>query len=389
MLKYNEGIQMKKFFKYFTYSLITIICLIVIIALSMIGEGIYHYKNDKQNQIDKIAELEELYASSEYASVSEMSFADFQVADYPNIKLNEYQYLTTHNSYKPDMLFTFKYFFRFSGIRNAFDYPRRGLEYKHNTLTDQLEMGIRGFEIDLNNTVIDGVNTFESYHINVVDMRSNCINLELTLKELKLYSENNPDHLPITIVMQQKNEAAIMPNVEKFDLTAMQALDEIVAENLGEQLITPRDILSISEESDYSSLRTNDNWPTLDELKGKIIVLAYQGTATYEWLDTDTTLLSFSMFPMLKYADLETYDCGTFLSVHKGSDLEIADYVSQNYIIRTEIDSYQDIDEFRKENAISSGAQLLYGDYPPKINGTDEYISYLDDDNHTVIRNDS
>ena len=153
-----------------------------------------------------------------YTPCDEQEFADFdlQEAYADGVKLNEVAFLGTHNSYQ--LLATFP--------RRAYDKlcqiiptGKKGdkLDFEMDTLTVQLENGVRSLEIDIE-TVDDGKSvSFIVTHDPILDNVSSCYDFAKALEEIKLWSDNNPNHLPITILIEPKAEVTetLIPVVSK------------------------------------------------------------------------------------------------------------------------------------------------------------------------------
>ena len=100
------------------------------------------------------------------------------------------------------------------------------IEYSHPSITDQLELGVRGFELDLFEDPSGGryaspkavpllklpetdaamqVGGFKVFHIQEVDYLSQCPTFVGCLQELQAWSTDHPDHLPIVIHLEAKD----------------------------------------------------------------------------------------------------------------------------------------------------------------------------------------
>ena len=65
--------------------------------------------------------------------------------------------------------------------------------------------------------------------------------------------------------------------------------------------------------------------------------------------------------------------------------LDLSD--NQHYFVRTRSDSYPNHTTARYEGSIASHANIISGDYPPRagLQVDDDYVCYLDDNQHTII----
>ena len=151
----------------------------------------------------------------------------------------------THNSYhkKP-----------FVSVDESFDYG-------HPPLKKQLDLGIRGFEIDLHQNVFK---RFSVFHLAVIDGRTHCFRFSSCLKQLSEWSSDNPDHLPILVTIEIKEGAG-----GKREVTDFKHMETPIRDIIGDRLVTPDDV-----QGDFSSLKeavAEDGWPALDALRGKFL----------------------------------------------------------------------------------------------------------------------
>src|SRR5204863_4415694 len=172
------------------------------------------------------------------------------------LRTNQVQVLATHNSYHIQQ-----------------DAPIQSsptTQYTHAPLDQQLDLGVRGFEIDVVNAP-DG--SFPVLHTPVVDATSNCTPLAQCLQVTRAWSEAHPGHVPIFILIEPKNDDidfVIDPTLRRFDAAGLDQLDKTVRSSLGRQLITPDSVRGKSK-----TLRvavTGRGWPTLDKTRGKVLV---------------------------------------------------------------------------------------------------------------------
>ena len=69
-----------------------------------------------------------------------------------------------------------------------------------------------------------------------------------TLEEIKLWSDNNPNHLPITILIEPKAEVTEIKDMKNFSVDYANALGETIKNVLGDTLLTPAQMMR-----DYAS----------------------------------------------------------------------------------------------------------------------------------------
>jgi len=101
------------------------------------------------------------------------------------LRTNQVQVLATHNSYHIEQ-----------------DAPIQSsptTQYTHAPLDQQLDLGVRGFEIDVVNAP-DG--SFPVVHTPVVDATSNCTPLAQCLQVIRTWSDAHPGHVPIFVLIE-------------------------------------------------------------------------------------------------------------------------------------------------------------------------------------------
>lgn len=370
--------------------------------------------------------------------VSTMCFSQTkkEFSNYPKgIKINQIQLLGTHNSYaKPvdpkvlDMVSSI-----ISKYKGAFlskmspeekakfkEYHPNGLDFKealnyeHPDFETQLNAGIRSLEIDVyydpqggrflnpaaysilkNKGVVDlypyskeGLDKpgFKVLHIADIDFRTHYTTFKKALLALKQWSDKNPEHMPIIIMVEAKDSAlSLFPNatkVLKFDKNAFDQLDQVVLKVLGrEKIITPDDV-----RGNYATLNEavlNKNWPTVESAKGKFLFTLLPGSAGLSaeqspYIEGHPSLKGRVMFvqsqPGKDYAAFILKDNAIVRQD------EIIKLVSKGYLVRTrsDIETYEAKvnDHTRKEAAFSSGAQVVSTDFFRKGNtyNTDYFV---------------
>lgn len=348
---------------------------------SVISENKIAREENLANQIERIEALAEAYSSGNYQKADESALVGFDVekAYADKVKFNEVAYIATHNSYQLESVPAFQQIYRdietvSFGLFNG-DAPL----YCSDTLTEQFNLGIRSIELDIE-TVVDGDNvSFVCAHSPLIDMTSSCYDFELALEEIKMWSDANPRHLPITVIVEPKEIFLPERGMHFINLEYVNELDKLLIEVLGDRLITPADMMG-----DYSSLkemRENDGWLTLEECAGRVVVLLHDTDGvTSKYIKQDESIRTQSMFPMLRYKDRDK-SYASFLLVNKAGD--IAKHANEliyekNLIVRTQVDTYGSHNDENRELTLSSGAQILSTDYPLKADMTDVsyYVSF-------------
>lgn len=350
----------------------TVCCFVLIVlvfALSLYAAayilGEKRFKSDLEEQRERIAALRR----SPGAPVDEQTFADFDL-DAVNPKINRIRTLITHNSYKkkvPDEVYNFFKFF-------AGEKALTSLYYAHNTLTDQLNNGVRGVELDIRYQN----EKFNVYHIPLRDNGSTAPDWELALEELKIWSDNNPDHVPVSVLVEYKDDGFLYnPTLKKATPDAFLCFDQSIAKIMGDKLFAPRDFMG--EYQTVKEALENDNWPTYSEAKGKFVFLFHDGAYTDMYINRDKALKTQSAFPIVDIEDYDTY--AEYIAYVKSNDpatLSIQGAVANNLIVRTRMDAGMEIDAKRKALALESNAQLISTDFEKGIVlPVTDYVAYL------------
>ena len=273
------------------------------------------------------------------------------------LRTNQVQVLATHNSYHIQQ-----------------DAPIQSsptTQYTHAPLDQQLDLGVRGFEIDVVNAP-DG--SFPVVHTPVVDATSNCTPLAQCLQVIRTWSEAHPGHVPIFVLIEPKNDDVdfvIDPTLRRFDAAGLDQLDKTVRSSLGRGLITPDSVRGKSK-----TLRgavTGRGWPTLAKTRGKTLVALNTGGGIRDaFLQGHPSLQRRAMFVT---AD-EQSPAAAVIKMDDPDEARIQALVKQGFIVRTRADAdlveARNNDTSRREIALRSGAQIVSTDFEvavPAIGG--------------------
>ncbi len=317
------------------------------------------------------------------------------------VRMNEVQGLGSHNSYHlrpaPEVLAGIA---ALAGEQTAAD-----LDYEHRPLTEQLdEFGIRQFEIDVyadpeggrfanrpaaelvglpvasGEPVLDDPG-FKVLHSVDIDFRSTCLTFVACLTEIETWSTANPDHEPIMIMVEAKQQSLAdstegvldvsglgvdLTEVLTFDRTTFDALEaEILSVFDREALITPDDIRGDAATLEEAVL-AGDAWPTLADAAGKVLFSLVDTGPTRDVYIGDASSLEGRL---LFTSSQEGRPDAAFIRVDdpiaEGDRIRML--VEAGYLIRTRTDvpgiDGPAGDTTRREAAIASGAQYLSTDY--------------------------
>lgn len=303
-----------------------------------------------------------------------------------HLRLNDLLVVGSHNSYKtriPDN--------ELAVIAKVSARVARNLDYGHATLTAELDAGARQLELDVHHDPEGGRYLtpmvvrraksemseawkaemakpgFKAFHMTDVDVRSSCITFRACLAEIRAWSDANPGHVPITILVNAKDNGGVPGGVQplKFDTAAYDALDAEIRAELGDRLITPDMV-----QGSYPTLREAvlaNNWPTLGEARGRILFTLEEPPAKVAiYRGTRKSLEGRVMF--INSPD-ESSPAAAYFSF--GDPLmqagKIRRAIEKGFIVRTRADA--DTREARANNtvprdtALAGGAQFISTDY--------------------------
>ncbi|MAJ61965.1 MAG: hypothetical protein CBC48_19800 [bacterium TMED88] len=334
-----------------------------------------------------------------------------------DLRLNEIQVIGSHNSYKIKPS---------DGLQRAIEWvvetfasdlegvpSPQELEYTHPSIAEQLgPQGLRQLELDVwvdpegglyadpfgpggvatvdpflpDETLLPGPDFDpegvmsepgqKTLHIQDIDFRSHCLTFMMCLEQVRDWSQANPDHLPIFILVELKaefldlGETLALFDLE-FTIPEPWALDDLLELQDGirtvfsdNEIILPNDV-----RRGYPTLMEAiqaEGWLPLDRNRGKVwfgldnggsILDAY--VAQYPGLD-GAYLFTSSPIDSPEAAFRKENDPAV-------SDPSIAELVEQGFLVRTRADAdtveSRQNDPTRRDLAFASGAQFISTDY--------------------------
>lgn len=314
----------------------------------------------------------------------------YALPDYGNLRLNELQFLSTHNSYKQKIDEDI-----YKALLAWNQEFAKTLDYTHFSLRTELEdFGVRHFELDLYADPKGGhykkrlglelvgkdPNAYEPsmaepgfkvLHIQDIDFMSSCLTLKECLSTIKSWSKNHPKHLPIAIQLEVKEDEIPDPDnlgfTKPYKITP-KILDDLDREILSvfplESLLTPDDV-----RADYKTLEQavlNHAWPKIKNLLGKVYFL-FDCTAKHRrmYLKSHPSLKNRVMFASSQAGRNEA----SFLVMNNpiSNFKKIKERVASGYLVRTRADAdtkdARTGDTTRQEFAWASGAHFVSTDY--------------------------
>jgi hypothetical protein len=245
-----------------------------------------------------------------------------------------------------------------------------GLDYSHPPITDQVEdQGARQLELDVwadpdgglyadrrgNELIGEPVASgepaldepgFKVLHAADIDYSSTCLTFVACLEDVEAWSDDNPRHLPVLILVEAKQTPTPDPaelgfvDPPDFDAATFDALDAEIRSVLGDDdLVVPAD-------------RDDGVWPTIDDARGKVWFALDNGDLQNVY-EGDVLFTNATGFAKLNdpIADAD----------------EIAAALARGDIVRTRADAEttasRENDTTQRDAALASGAQLVSTDY--------------------------
>lgn len=307
------------------------------------------------------------------------------------LKINQIQTIGTHNSYKRALPAA-----ELSTLAELLgEETAESLDYSHVSLEEQLNEGARQIELDIYYDPAGGRFTspllpemtknqpgsrefdpsvmaspgFKVFHMQDIDIWSNCPLLEDCLTQIRDWSLSNPEHVPILLMFNTKQQK--LPEINGTDplpytSTAFDVLEKaFLAVFDSEQLITPDKV-----RGKYTSLRQAvlaGNWPSLEQSRGKFILLVDEGIdVTRAYLNESNNLNNKLFFINSVSSDDE--NAAIFVKNNPIEEQqEISALVKQGFMVRTRADAStreaRNNDTRRFEAALEAGAQYITTDY--------------------------
>lgn len=368
-----------KIFKAFISVFLAIAIIMLGLFISAVVAGFAHIDNNIEYQNNHLDYLKNEYYVN-YTPCDEQKLADFDIkqAIADGVKFNEVAFLGTHNSYQ--LLTTKPKRALMKAIEiislGKVDYTKATFEM--DTLTKQLEYGVRNLEIDIE-TSDDGENVgFIVTHTPIIDNVTSCYDFAKALEEIKLWSDNNPNHLPITILIEPKGKVLNINNMKDFSVEYANELGETIKNVLGDTLLTPAQMMR--DYANFKEMREADDWLTLEETLGKVMVLMHDCNITDAYIEQDTTIKTQVMFPMLRFEDI-TKDYTSFILDNEAEEAYKNNRASVDMcklVVRTRADSHPKFSDMRYAYADVCGSQIITTDYPPRDVRTDEHTYTFD-----------
>jgi hypothetical protein len=209
---------------------------------------------------------------------------------------------------------------------------------------------------------------FKVFHVQDLDFRSNSYTFADCLKQFKAWSDQHPDHYPIYVTMNTKDEVIKAEGFtipEKFTTDVFDRLDKELIDNLGPSyLITPDDIRGHYRTLESAVLA--GHWPSMKAARGKFIfILDESGEHRAAYIHGHPSLKGRVLFTDSPAGTPEA--AFMILNDPKKDGERIKEMVRKGYMVRTRADA--DTREARENDrssfiaACASGAQIITTDY--------------------------
>ncbi len=353
-------------------AVLSLVTILLVLLPSATWAGFETIDVNKAYQTEHMRFLKEEYYGENYVPCDESKIAAFDISEAiaSGVKYNEVAFLGTHNSYKTGSTDEYKKLYEaFDVLTFGFIGSETAL-FAADTLTQQLQLGIRNLEIDIETVVGDGSIDFAVSHIPYLDNVSSCYDLALALEEVKLWSDNNLGHLPVSVIIEPKRAVVPIGGMRGFNIDYANELDKLVSSVFGETLLTPGDM--IGEYSSFKEMREADGWLPLGDTMGKVLVLLHDCSATTKFIKQDETIKSRAMFPVLRYNDRNESYTSFILDNEPDAALKHQEENIEkcNLIVRTRADSFPDFSEERYALINQCSSQIISSDYVVKAGET-------------------
>jgi hypothetical protein len=268
------------------------------------------------------------------------------------LRLNHMQAKGTHNSYHVA----------------PFLPVARALNYTHAPLDIQLsKQGVRHFELDVHRCGSEHC----VFHLGFIDPYSTCNTFSDCLRVLKNWSDQNPKHHMLFVVIEPKDTHST-PGT-KVSLALLET--EILSMWPRSRILTPQAV-----QGNAKTLRdavTSQGWPSVEKTRGQIAFILFdEKEHRDQYCSQDPATQEKLMFVLSSAERLDA----AFIRIDepRGHETEIQELVKQGFMIRTRADA--DVNEpanadFSRLNAaLGSGAQLISTDFPSHVDGWEYWV---------------
>lgn len=323
-----------------------------------------------------------------------------------DLRWNQIQVIGTHNSYHLAPSPRVMEMIALSGRETAM-----GIDYSHAPLAKQFsDYGIRQIELDLYADPDGGLYSnpaawkllggpvedarmgfdfqnvmrqpgFKIIHAPGFDYATHVPTLEQALQQVVQWSDANPYHVPILVLLELKDSVPPLAGVKPlpFDEATLDALDQVVLQCVP----TAKRWIPDDLRGQRATLREailEDGWPTLQQSLGKILFALDNTNGVRDaYLKDRPSLQGRAMFASVD----ASHPAAAWMKINDPiADFErIQDAVRSGFLVRTRADANtrqaRSGDTSMRDRAIESGAQFISTDYPvPDERFTDYQVQW-------------
>lgn len=360
------------------YMVIAIVSFVVCISFSNKQREYY-----LEWQEEHLAKLTNNYLDETAVKINEQDICGFDINSVllTDKKINELRYLCTHNSYKQGLHKPASFFYKYV-IPYAIG---KKSDYSNDNITQQLNIGIRGFEFDIYYYQSEVGNRFETYHNSWLETNSSAANFEKALDEIRMWSDYNPSHMPIFITLEPKDDMPL-DKAKQTQKEELEVLDALLMDKFSGKIITYSDMLNGYD--NFKDLRDNNGYLKVNECIGKVVFLLHEFENFDDYLEIEKT--ERNMVPLVWASSLldgKYLDLTCFAQDHNYNKPEnLLPLIEQNYIVRTRVDIYPKYEFATTDERLNTGAQLIATDYPPSYEHSyEEHTFILTQEGLTVL----
>jgi hypothetical protein len=277
----------------------------------------------------------------------------------PKVRLNEMQVIGSHNSYhiEPPVL---------APVIDE-------LAYTHAPLPEQFtSQGVRQIELDIFHDPTGnlwrpfGVPGYKVMHIEQIDELSTCETLVICLTQVKAWSDDHDQHMPIAILLESKDTIDLPGGPDPLPIgpAELDVLDAEIRSIFPEdRIITPDDVRDGAPTLEEAVL--DQGWPEIDDVRGQVLFLLDNKRDEYR-----------AGHPSLegRVAFTPSFPGQPDAAFVKRNDplgantAQIQELVAAGYVVRTRADEpvfhAQNNDTTMRDAALASGAQWVSTDFP-------------------------
>ncbi|ONI66990.1 hypothetical protein BWI15_27810 [Kribbella sp. ALI-6-A] len=307
------------------------------------------------------------------------------------LRMNQIQTLGAHNAYHRELSAAEKQ------VQQAQDPNALNIWYSHASIPQQLQdQNIRTLELDLFPDPAGGLYTYplirkltgqgpltdpalakpgiKVMHVVDFDYNTSCRTFVLCLQQVKTWSDQHPDHAPVTIQLELKQSdprlvAAGGVKAPPWDLANLNSIDTEIRSVFGErQLLSPDDVRKPGLTLEQSVL--SKGWPTLDQARGKVMFFfdnGGEGQIRDLYRTGKPNLEGRAVFT--RGPEGQPDAAVTMVNDPRGANqAEIQRLVRKGYLVRTRSDEPMSTvlanETSRVGIALESGAQFVTTDFP-------------------------